>query len=116
MILIYPCFVFQVCVMPFGKWNLRKLMQLGQRDNYIRYSDQMFEKLLDKMKGKTTPSGLPVSQFTILVDTDQLSMRTLACLRAIDVIMESMRRFEANHPGTKIIKNKTNLKIKIKTC
>jgi len=86
---------------PFGRWDLKKVVNKGQKDTFIRYYDQVFEKSFSRMKGKTIPGeNWPVSQFVFLVDMKGLSMRTLASMGAVDMCVQTVLRFENNQPET----------------
>ncbi|CAG7694879.1 unnamed protein product, partial [Allacma fusca] len=87
-----------VVVAPYGKWDLKKCADLGEKEEFVKYCDQLFESMISKMEGKKTPNGDPVTQFVIIVDNKGLVYRTLASVGAVDMSLQAVRRFEANHP------------------
>ncbi|CAG7734384.1 unnamed protein product [Allacma fusca] len=89
-----------VVVVPYGKWDLKKCADLGEKEEFVKYCDQLFEFLLSKMEGKKKPNGDPVTQFVIIVDFKGLAYRTLASVGAVDMSLKVVRSFEANQPET----------------
>ncbi|CAG7729228.1 unnamed protein product [Allacma fusca] len=83
---------------PFGKWDMKKIIDMGEGDNYFKYMCQIAESLMSKMDGKVTRSGYPVTQFVIIVDQKGLSYRQLASVRVMDLNLTLTRRYEANYP------------------
>ena len=66
-----------VVVIAFGRWDIRKFVDRGQRDDFIRYVDRVYVKTMDMMVGRVNSQGVPVTQFVLIYDMDKLSMRTL---------------------------------------
>ncbi|CAG7730495.1 unnamed protein product, partial [Allacma fusca] len=87
-----------VIVVPYGKWDLKKCADLGEKDVFIKYCDQLFESMISKMAGKKKPNGDPVTQFVFIIDNKGLVYRTLASVGAVDMSLQAVRRFEANQP------------------
>ncbi|CAG7824112.1 unnamed protein product [Allacma fusca] len=83
-----------------GKWDLIKIVDTGLRQEFVRYMDQMYFKLLDAMKDQYGPDGVPVTQFNITYDVSGLSLKLMTSVAVLDIYMNVVRRFETNHPET----------------
>lgn len=58
--------------MPFGSWDVRKVVEMGERDNFVKYTDYMRCKVLD-----ATDTADHFTQFTAVVDMKGYSFRQL---------------------------------------
>jgi len=59
-----------VLIAPFGIWDVRRIMEMGLKSEYIRYVDQLFIKCFKKMD--ENPDG--PSQIVCIFIPDQLQM------------------------------------------
>jgi len=92
-----------VIVFPFGKWDVRRAVELGEADKWLRLTDQLYARGLEamnKVNEGMSPDGHPVSQMIIVVDWRGFSMRQFASMTSMQTMMELCSRFEANYPET----------------
>jgi len=47
----------------------------GEREDFIKYHDWMFEKYMKNMEGRVGKNGWPASQFVVLADFQGFSFR-----------------------------------------
>jgi hypothetical protein len=87
-----------VVIFPVGRFDLRGLVQAGHYDESIRYVDQIWERIIESMRGRFTQEGAPVTQLTCILDMDQLGMRTVGSLGVISFLKQIITHFESNYP------------------
>ncbi|CAG7824057.1 unnamed protein product [Allacma fusca] len=87
-------------LIPWGRWDIRKAVQADQKDEYIRYVDQMVDKAFSIMclQNKNRPLNNPITQLSIISDLEGYSLRQMTSKGTVDCIMEATRRLEANYP------------------
>ncbi|CAG7679203.1 unnamed protein product, partial [Allacma fusca] len=89
-----------VSVVSYDKFDLKQILELGEGHNYLKYMDYLFAVTLDRMEGKFTREGYPVTQFVCIEDRKGMSYRKLASLGAMDLELQMSRLVEANYPET----------------
>ncbi|CAG7832599.1 unnamed protein product [Allacma fusca] len=89
-----------VVILPMGHYDLRGLIQAGYYKETIRHVDKILETATEKMKGRLTSEGVPVTQFTCIFDMDQLGMKTVGSFMVIRLIKEVIEHFEDHYPET----------------
>ncbi|XP_035710360.1 SEC14-like protein 2 [Folsomia candida] len=90
-----------VLVVAFGQWDIRRVCELGVKSEYIRYVDQLFANVTQAMAASSAERSNIISQFIIVFVPDDLAaFRQMSCRQAVDAVLETVRRFEANHPET----------------
>lgn len=117
-----PCKI-TVLVVAFGQWDIRRVCELGVKSEYIRYVDQLFANVTQAMAASSAERSNIISQFIIVFVPDDLAaFRQMSCRQgrhasfaknidsnisqpfvlvpAVDAVLETVRRFEANHPET----------------
>lgn len=72
---------FIVLWFPIGRWSLRQIADGGLAKDVIKYYFGTVERALNKVKGKTTRKGDPVTTVVLLDDVSGLSFRTLTNLK-----------------------------------
>ncbi|CAG7679201.1 unnamed protein product [Allacma fusca] len=87
-----------VYLAPMGKLDLKHIVEIGEGNNYLKYLDKFLTVALNKMEGKFTPEGYPVTQLITILDQKGITYRSMASLGAIDLTMQLARRLEANYP------------------
>lgn len=86
-----------VLVVPFGHWDVRKVCEQGRKSDYIRYVDQLFFRVVRAMRSNSPAQ----SKFIMVMVPDNLSpLRQMSSTQAVEAVLETVRRFEANHPET----------------
>jgi hypothetical protein len=86
-----------VLVLPLGRWDLKTLANSGEAKEFLRFKDQIHETLVELMRGKLTPEGVPVTQFSVVVDLEQISFRQTS-LTVLEMMRDDLSRFESNFP------------------
>ena len=69
-----------VCVVPFGKWDVRKAVEGGRREEWLKYIDYILGSLFAEQKANSERLGHPVTQSAIIMDFDGFGMRQLTSL------------------------------------
>ncbi|CAG7785197.1 unnamed protein product, partial [Allacma fusca] len=87
-----------VVIIPMGRWDFRKAVADGNQDECVRYMCQIWERLLQQMKGKTTGEGVPTTQFTFIVDVDELGLKTVGSFAVLEFFKTAVGQFESNYP------------------
>ncbi|CAG7835208.1 unnamed protein product [Allacma fusca] len=87
-----------VVIFPLGRADLKCIMRNGYKDETIRYIDQVWERAIIKMKGRLTNEGVPVTQFTCVMDMDQLSMTTVGSFKVIQLFTSTLHHLDSNYP------------------
>ncbi|CAG7730679.1 unnamed protein product [Allacma fusca] len=83
-----------------GRVDMKRIYQLGLRGEYLKFSSQLFERILEKCRNRTTRDGHPVTQFILIVDMEGFSSSTLMSKGAINMSLDYLKIFEANYPET----------------
>ncbi|CAG7732234.1 unnamed protein product [Allacma fusca] len=86
-----------ILLLLMGRWNGRKVIQEGAREDCINPQWKLYKGLKERMKFKKTRDGTPVTQVSIIIDLSNLSMRQ-ACIPVCGALSEFARDFEANFP------------------
>jgi hypothetical protein len=87
-----------VVILPTGRVDLRGLMQAGYFHETVRHVDQTWERAIERMKGKVTKEGVPVTQFTCIMDVEKLGMKTAGSMTVINFFKQTVSHFESNYP------------------
>ena len=69
-----------ITVVPFGVWDVRKVINSGERNSWLRYTDQMFANQFEKMKENSIKYEREVTQFVFIVDMANFPMRQLTSI------------------------------------
>jgi hypothetical protein len=69
-----------IAVIPFGVWDVRKAINSGEREEWLRYIDLMFATLSQRMHKNSVASGVEVTQFIMIVDFANFSIKQLASI------------------------------------
>ncbi len=72
-----------VIILPFGKWNVRKIVEAGKKKEWLRHVDQMFALAYEdmyKINDVAEPGATPISQCVIIVDFDGFGIRQLTSI------------------------------------
>ncbi|CAG7833072.1 unnamed protein product [Allacma fusca] len=88
-----------VGIVPFGDWDIRKVIEMRRKDIFVKYIDFLFEIALHLVERRSTKEKV-LTQFVLIMDLDRFSFRQIASRETIDAIFEAIKRFEANHPET----------------
>jgi hypothetical protein len=87
-----------VGIFPLGEWDVKKAVESGLRDTYIKYVDHiMGAQFGGTLRNKCGPN---VDQVVIILDMKGYSFRQVTALKAVDAILETVRRFDLNYPET----------------
>ncbi|CAG7834807.1 unnamed protein product [Allacma fusca] len=85
-----------------GRWDFKKLVADGQRQDFLNFKQSIYEEILETMRGKTTPEGVPVTQGIFIIDLNCSSFSQMS-FQVLGMMKEDGQRFEANYP--EILKN-----------
>lgn len=66
--------MFSVLVCPLGLWDVRKIVDAGQRDVYVRFVDQVYSSLYTKLKEEPALKKNQ-TQFSVVIDMKGLTLR-----------------------------------------
>jgi len=72
----------------FGKWQLRKYVLAGKRDDAVKQFRQMLEKGLQKIFQTADSTGRDIDQFYLLADLDGYSTRDSLCLGCVPLTLD----------------------------
>jgi hypothetical protein len=89
-----------VVFVPAGSWDIKKILNMEENSTLLKFLNKFFQIMLQKMEGKFTPSGYPVTQFVIIIDHKGMSIWNTLNFRALDIRRQIIRMFEANLPET----------------
>ncbi|CAG7836502.1 unnamed protein product [Allacma fusca] len=87
-----------VVIFPMGRADLKGIMRNGYMHETVRYMDQVWERAISRMKGRLTKEGVPVTQFTCVLDMDQLGLTTAGSLKVIEYLTLAINHFDSNYP------------------
>ena len=65
---------FSVCVVPLGKWDLKKTMEMGYRELYYQYVIQILERGVAYGKHKSLRNEMFSTQFVLIFDFEGFSL------------------------------------------
>ena len=77
-------------MVPYGKWNVRKTIENGEKDDWLKYINKIFSSIVDLVEKKSQLPDKVVSQFCVIVDMEGFSMRQI---RAVDCEYLNFIRF-----------------------
>ncbi|ODN05090.1 SEC14-like protein 2 [Orchesella cincta] len=83
-----------VYLMPIGRWDGRKILGQGYKDDGVRFMYKTLEMIMDQCR------QLGVTQFRVIVDYAELSFWKVAHWDSIDNVIRVVKDFEANYPET----------------
>ena len=63
-----------VCIVPLGKWDLKKTCEMGYREFYYQYVIQILERGVAYGKQKSLKNEMFSTQFVIIFDFDGFSL------------------------------------------
>jgi hypothetical protein len=86
-----------ILLLLMGRWDGRKVLQDGVREDCINPQWKLYKELKERMRFKKTRDGVPVTQMSAIIDLNQLSMRQ-ATISVCGALSEFARDFEANFP------------------
>ena len=66
-------FDYTVGIIPFGRWDVRKCVEDGHRDDYVKYNDHIYARLIES----TQVSENSFTQFIVIFDMAGYSFRQL---------------------------------------
>ncbi|CAG7836500.1 unnamed protein product [Allacma fusca] len=89
---------FPVVIVSAGRVDLKRILQAGYMKEFIRYNIQTWERAMEKMKGRLTPDGVPMTQYVCVLDMEGLSMKYVASIKVIELIKTAIQNFESNYP------------------
>jgi len=87
-----------IIVIPFGEWDIKKVLESSERNVWLKYLDQLVAKVFHQMK--ESEGSEDVSQFVLIIDFAHFSMKQLTSLTSVSSIRKVVARFEDNHPET----------------
>ncbi len=67
----------KVVVVPFGKWNVKKTIESGDKEDWLKYINKIFATIVNLVESKSVFPDKIVSQFCIIVDMEGFTMRQL---------------------------------------
>ena len=67
----------KVGIIPFGEWDLRKVVENRHKDDVIRFGDQLFEFTMKLVERKSTEDKI-ITQFVMIMDLEKFSFRQIA--------------------------------------
>lgn len=80
---------------------MRKICEIGLKQEYVKYVDQLFLYVMEAMKKSSARKGTQVTQFVCIFVPDEFqAFRQMSSAQAVDTVLETVRRFEANYPET----------------
>ncbi|CAG7786223.1 unnamed protein product [Allacma fusca] len=88
-----------LCIVPFGKWDLRGAVEAGHRADVVRFANQILEQGFQFMKKESNDKKI-LNQFIIIFDWTGFSLNQILSRETVDTMMECLRLFEANYPET----------------
>ncbi|ODN04856.1 SEC14-like protein 4 [Orchesella cincta] len=90
-----------ILIAPFGTWDVRRVCENGLKQEYVKYVDQLFLHVTQAMKESSVIRGTPITQFICIMVPDEFpAFRQMSSPQAVDTVLETVRRFEANYPET----------------
>ncbi|CAL8125545.1 unnamed protein product [Orchesella dallaii] len=90
-----------IFIAPFGTWDVKMLCENGLKNEYVKYVDQLFLQVTQAMKESSAIRGTPITQFVCVMVPDEFAaFRQMSSPQAVDTVLETVRRFEANYPET----------------
>jgi hypothetical protein len=69
-----------IVALPIGVWDFRKAINAGEREDWLRYMDQLFSSLCERMRKNSKICGLEVTQFILIADYSKFSLRQLTSI------------------------------------
>jgi len=90
-----------ILLMEAGKWDIRKPVNDGLKEELEKLKDQSLERVMWLMRKKGSVQELEneeITQFVAICDWQGFSLRYIMNREVVDFIMEFARSFEANYP------------------
>jgi hypothetical protein len=71
---------FSVGLIPFGVWDVRRVIESGEKGIWLKYTDLLFGKIFKIMRDNTETGNWshPITQFIVIFDFKGFTMRQLA--------------------------------------
>ncbi len=66
-----------ILIIPLGIWDIRKVIDAGEQEVWMRYYDQLFAKAFHQMKLNSKKLGREVKEFVLITDYEHLSMKLM---------------------------------------
>jgi len=86
-----------VLVVPFGRWEVRKLIEMGHKEVCFKHMYRLLEDMMFEINKR---SDKKVTQFVVILDSAELTFRKIAHLETVQSVVQFFREFEANYPET----------------
>lgn len=83
-----------IYVLPIGRWDGRKILSMGYKEDSCRFMYKVLEIIMEKCKARG------VTQFHVIVDYAELTFWKVAHWDSIENVVRVVRDFEANFPET----------------
>ncbi|ODN05657.1 SEC14-like protein 2 [Orchesella cincta] len=83
-----------VLVVPYGKWEVRRVLERGLKEESLRHCHQLLENIMLQLH----KSGK--KQFTVVMDSSDMTFWKVAHLETIETSIQFFKDFEANYPET----------------
>jgi len=80
------------------KWDVRRFILAGKRDEYRRYQVYIIEKVTQKLLASAL-SGKDVSQIVILIDLSGFNTRQHGCLPCLQGLSDFVPLLDVNYPN-----------------
>ena len=85
MVNFFELCTLSVLVIPFGRFDLKRIISEGHKETFLRYVDQIFAQAEHQCRFKKQRNGMLSTQFNIIYDADKLSMLSLASFGGIEL-------------------------------
>jgi len=83
-----------VILLPFGKWQLRKYVVAGKRDDANRVYRWHLEKVQRRIFEVAEEKGQDIDEFYIIVDCDGYNVRESLCLGCVPLTLDMATSFD----------------------
>ncbi len=83
-----------VLLMPIGKWDGKKIIGMGYKEEAGKFMYKICEILMDKCRAKG------ITQFQVIVDYNELTFWKIAHYASLETLLRVVINFEANFPET----------------
>lgn len=77
MILTETFIYIPVCIQPYGRWDLRQVVEQGYGADYVKYMVQLLEQGYALMEKDSKDRKTPLTQIILIYDLEGLSMRQI---------------------------------------
>ena len=62
---------------PFGDWDVRRVIESGEKNTWLKYTDQLFAIIFKHMRESSAAWNKPITQFVVIFDFKGFTMRQL---------------------------------------